>query len=278
MQELQYLRPESIKEALELLDGYGKDLKILAGGTDLIIALKDRLINCNYLMDIKNIQELKAINYSVDKGLEIGAAVSLNEVINSNIINEKYEILIQAAKTLANSLLRNRATLIGNICNASPGGDMLGPSIVLEGKLEILSKSNKRIVPLKDFFLGVKRTVLKENELISKIIFPSIEGIGKYRRRSRIKGHDLAQIGVSMFLKNDNGLNVSITAAAPTPIVIEDFNQFNKYDVKNNIQGIIEKIITSINPISDQRASKEFRIAMAKYLSNQILEELSSEG
>ncbi len=278
MQELQYLRPESIKEALELLDGYGKDLKILAGGTDLIIALKDRLINCNYLMDIKNIQELKAINYSVDKGLEIGAAVSLNEVINSNIINEKYEILIQAAKTLANSLLRNRATLIGNICNASPGGDMLGPSIVLEGKLEILSKSNKRIVPLKDFFLGVKRTVLKENELISKIIFPSIEGIGKYRRRSRIKGHDLAQIGVSMFLKNDNGLNVSITAAAPTPIVIEDFNQFNKYDVKNNIQGIVEKIITSINPISDQRASKEFRIAMAKYLSNQILEELSSEG
>ncbi len=278
MQELQYLRPESIKEALELLDGYGKNLKILAGGTDLIIALKDRLINCNYLMDIKNIQELQEIRYSEDKGLEIGAAVSLNEIINSNIINEKYGILIQAAKTLANSLLRNRATLLGNICNASPGGDMLGPSIVLQGKLEILSKTGVRIVPVKDFFVGVKRTVLQENELVSKIIFPSIEGIGKYRRRSRIKGHDLAQIGVSMFLKNDNGLNVSITAAGPTPVVIEDFVQLNKDTLKDNIEIIVNKIETSIKPISDQRASKEFRIDMAKYLSNQILEELSSEG
>lgn len=278
MQELQYLRPDSIKEALELLDGYGKNLKILAGGTDLIIVLKDRLINCNYLMDIKNIQELKEINYSEDEGLEIGAAVSLNEVIDSYVVNEKYGILIQAAKTLANSLLRNRATLLGNICNASPGGDMLGPSIVLEGKLEIVSKNGVRIVPVKDFFLDVKRTVLKENELVTKIIFPSIKGIGKYRRRSRIKGHDLAQIGVSMFLKNDIGLNVSITAAAPTPVVIEDFAQLKKYEIKDSIQVIVDKIMTSIKPISDQRASKEFRIAMAKYLSNQILEELSSEG
>lgn len=278
MQELQYLRPDSIKEALELLDGYGKNLKILAGGTDLIIVLKDRLINCNYLMDIKNIQELKEINYSEDEGLEIGAAVSLNEVIDSYVVNEKYGILIQAAKTLANSLLRNRATLLGNICNASPGGDMLGPSIVLEGKLEIVSKNGVRIVPVKDFFLDVKRTVLKENELVTKIIFPRIKGIGKYRRRSRIKGHDLAQIGVSMFLKNDIGLNVSITAAAPTPVVIEDFAQLKKYEIKDSIQVIVDKIMTSIKPISDQRASKEFRIAMAKYLSNQILEELSSEG
>lgn len=278
MQELQYLRPESIKEALELLDIYGNNLKILAGGTDLIIALKDRLINCNYLMDIKNIQELQEIRYTEKKGLEIGAAVSLNEIINSDIINERYGILIQAAKTLANSLLRNRATLLGNICNASPGGDMLGPSIVLEGKLEILSKTAVRIVSLKDFFVGVKRTVLKENELVSKIIFPSIEGVGKYRRRSRIKGHDLAQIGVSMFLKNDNGLNVSITAAGPTPVIIEDFDLLKKEALKDNIQVIVDKIMTSIKPISDQRASKEFRIDMAKYLSNQILEELSSEG
>ena len=278
MQELQYLKPESIKEALELLDGYGKNLKILAGGTDLIIALKDRLINCDYLMDIKNIQELQEIKYTEDIGLEIGAAVSLNEIINSDIINEKYGILIQAAKTLANSLLRNRATLLGNICNASPGGDMLGPSIVLEGKLEILSKTGVRIVPLKDFFVGVKRTVLKENELVSKIIFPSIEGVGKYRRRSRIKGHDLAQIGVSMFLKNNIGLNVSITAAGPTPVIIEDFVLLKKDTLKDNIPVIVDKIMTSIKPISDQRASKEFRIDMAKYLSNQILEELSSEG
>lgn len=278
MQELQYLRPDSVKEALELLDGYGNKLKVLAGGTDLIIALKDKLISCDYLMDIKNIQELKEINYSEEKGLEIGAAVPLNEVRDSTVVNEKYEILVQATRTLANSLLRNRATLVGNICNASPGGDMIGSSIVLEGKLEISSKNCIRVVPVKDFFVGVKKTVLKENELVTKIIFPRIEGEGKYRRRSRIKGHDLAQIGVAMFLKKDTGLNVSITAAAPIPVVIEDFSKLNKDEVKDNIQVIIDKIMTSIKPISDQRASKEFRIAMARYLSKQILEELTLEG
>ena len=278
MQELQYLRPDSVKEALELLDGYGKKLKVLAGGTDLIISLKDKLISCDYLMDIKNIQELKEINYSEEKGLEIGAAVPLNEVRDSTVVNEKYEILVQATRTLANSLLRNRATLVGNICNASPGGDMIGSSIVLEGKLEISSKNGIRVVPVKDFFVGVKKTVLKENELVTKIIFPRIEGEGKYRRRSRIKGHDLAQIGVAMFLKKDTGLNVSITAAAPIPVVIESFSKLNKDEVKDNIQVIIDKIMTSIKPISDQRASKEFRIAMARYLSKQILEELTLEG
>lgn len=278
MQELQYLRPYSVKEAVELLDGYGKKLKILAGGTDLIIALKDKLVACDYLMDIKNIKELNEINYSEDKGLEIGAAVPLNKVIDSIVVNEKYVILVQAARTLANSLLRNRATLVGNICNASPGGDMLGPSIVLEGQLEIVSKNGVRVVPVKDFFVGVKRTVLKENELVTKIIFPNIQGNGKYRRRSRIKGHDLAQIGVAMFLKNDGGLNVSIGAAGPTPVVIEGFRQLKKEEVKDNIKVVVDKIIYSIKPISDQRASKEFRTAMAKYLSKQILEELSSEG
>ena len=94
----------------------------------------------------------------------------------------------------------------------------------------------------------------------------------------RIKGHDLAQIGVSMFLKNDIGLNVSITAAGPTPVIIEDFVLLKKDILKDNIPVIVDKIMTSIKPISDQRASKEFRIDMAKYLSNQILEELSSEG
>ena len=278
MQELQYLKPNSINEALELLDCYGNKLKILAGGTDLIIALKDKLVSCDYLMDIKNIEELKEIKYSDEKGLEVGASVSLNEIIASKIINEKYDVLVQSSRVLANSLLRNRATLIGNICNASPGGDMLGPSIVLEGNLEISSKNGVRIVPLKDFFVGVKKTVLKENELVTKIIYPNIKGIGKYKRRSRIKGHDLAQIGVSMFLKNSIGLNVSITAAAPKPVVIEDFNHISKTEIKENSKAIIDRILTLINPISDQRASKEFRIAMVKHLSNQILEELSSEG
>lgn len=277
MQEFEYFKPQSINEAIELLDKYGRNLKVLAGGTDLIIALREKLINCKYIMDIKAIEELKQISYSEAEGLSIGAAVCLNEIITSEKIVPDYSILVQAAKTLANSLLRNRATLIGNLCNASPGGDMLSPSIVLEGEAEIVSKHGTRRVPLKGFFTGVKKTVLVENELVTRVIYPSIKGKGIYLRKSRIKGHDLAQIGVAAFVKEAGGLNITIGAAGPTPVFIEGFDKILKQELRLSKEIIIDKVLKDIKPISDQRASKEFRTAMAKYLTAQILEELGKE-
>lgn len=180
LQELQYLRPETISNVLELLDKYGKDAKILAGGTDVIIALKDRMILCKYLIDIKSIPELQGITYSKEFGLSIGSAVCLNEIIECEYVQTNYDVLAQAGKTLANKLLRNRATLAGNICNSSPGGDMIPASLVLSGKVEIASSKETRIVPLKEFITGVKKNVLKENEIVTRILFPPIKGSGKY--------------------------------------------------------------------------------------------------
>lgn len=272
MQELIYLKPNTIDEALNLLDMYKNDLKILAGGTDLIVALREKNVCCKYMMDIKGIKEFQ--NIEINEGLSIGAAVSLNEIISSEDVKNNYPILVQAARTLANSLLRNRATLVGNICNASPGGDMLSPSIVLDAQVEIISKQGKRIVKLQEFFLGVKKTVLKENELVSKIIFPQIEGTGRYLRKSRIKGHDLAQVGVAVFLKNDGRLNMAIGAVGPTPVVINEIDGLN---VRDNKEEIVKKVLSQIKPITDQRATKEFRIAMVDYLVRQILDELGRE-
>lgn len=260
-----------LNDALELLNKHGKDIRILAGGTDLIIALKDKLIVSPRILDIKAIDELKNISYSNEEGLTIGAAVSLNDIINSKEIIENYPILVEGAKNLANSLLRNRATLVGNLCNASPGGDMLSPSIVLEGVAEIASIDGIRKVPLKEFFIGVKRTILKENEIVTRVIFPFIKGKGKYLRKSRIKGHDLAQVAVAAFLKSDGVLNIAIGAAGPTPVIVEGLKNI---DVIKQQDEIIAKVKSAIKPIKDQRASKEFRIAMAEYLTKQILYEL----
>lgn len=271
MQDLQYFRPKSLNEALELLNKYGKNIRILAGGTDLIIALKDKLIVCPYILDIKAINELQTISYTDEEGLSIGAAVSLNEIKSSKVVIENYPILVEGAKNLANSLLRNRATLVGNLCNASPGGDMLSPSIVLEGIVEIASINGTRKVSLKEFFIGVKRTILKENEIVTRVIFPCLQGKGKYLRKSRIKGHDLAQVAVAAFLKSDGGLNITVGAAGPTPVIVEGLNNI---DILKNEEEIIDKVMSAIKPISDQRASKEFRIAMVEYLTKQILKEL----
>ena len=278
MQDLQYIKPKSLEEALEILDKNGKDAKVLAGGTDIIIALKDKMILCKFLVDIKGIKELQELSYSENDGLTIGAAVCLNDVMNFMPVNDKYNILVDAAKTLANSLLRNRATLVGNICTSSPGGDMLPASLVLEGVAHIRSKNGDRIVPLREFFLGVKKNVLATNEIITKIVFPKACGYGKYLKKSRIKGHDLAQISVAGFINENGSLKFALGAVGPTPIVVEGFKYYKKEDIKNNKQEIINKIMSEISPIGDVRATKSYRLAMASYLTNKILEELGGES
>lgn len=274
MQEFEYLKPGTLKELLEILDRNGREARILAGGTDIIIALKDRVISCKYLVDIKAVKELQNIEYSEEEGLSIGAAVCLNDVINNELIIDKYHVLVDAAKTLANSLLRNRATLIGNICNSSPGGDMLPASLILGGEVCASSVNGERTIPLKDFFLGVKKNALMPNELVTKIVYQKVNGEGKFLKKSRIKGHDLAQISVAGFLGNNGELRFAVGAAGPTPVLVEGFKSYKKDELIGDKDNIVGSILGKISPIGDQRASKAYRIAMAGYLTGEIIEEL----
>lgn len=278
MLEQSYFRVKSLSDAVEILDIYGKEAKVLAGGTDLIINLRENIISCKHLIDIKNIPEMRIIEFSEADGLSIGGAVSLNEIINSKLVQEKYPILVSAAQTLANHQLRNRATMLGNICNASPAGDMLTPSLVLKGVIEAVSVAGVRQIVMKDFFQGVKKNALKENELAVRISFPPMNGKGKYLRLSRIKGHDLAQIGVAGFLKDDGVISFALGSVAPVPVLIEEFKLEAGKLLDEKIKAeIIDKVMSKINPIGDQRASREYRLAMAKHLTMQILETLAKE-
>lgn len=274
MQQFQYIKPKTLDEALELIDKYKKDAKILAGGTDVIVALKGNSTQCKYLIDIKGIKKLDRISYNEENGLSIGAAVTLNEIIESNKINSSYKILVDAAKTLANVLIRNRATLVGNICNSSPGGDMLPASLLLEGKVCISSVDGNREVNFKDFFIGVKKNILKENEMVTKVVYPSIKGQGIFIKKSRIKGHDLSQISVAGFLKEDGTLKFSLGAVAPTPVLVEDFENYKNKQLADYSEIIADKVMSKINPITDVRATKEYRLAMARYLTSKIVKEL----
>lgn len=274
MQDFQYIRPKTLKQALELFDKYGNQAKILAGGTDLIVALRGNAIHCKYLIDVKEVKELSGISYSEEIGLTIGSSVTLNEIIDCDKIKLLYPILVDAAKTLANGLIRNRATLIGNICNSSPGGDMLPASLVLEGRVLVSSINGNREIPLKDFFLGVKKNDLKENEIVIKVIYPSVQGAGRFIKKSRIKGHDLSQISVAGYLNKDGSLKLALGAVAPTPILIENFENFKNKDIAKYQDKIADSVMNKINPIGDVRATKEYRIAMARYLTCRIVQEL----
>lgn len=271
MQELKYLKPLTIEEAVSLKSDYGKEGRILAGGTDLIIALKDRALKASAVIDIKAIEEFHSIDLN-DEVLTIGGAVTLNEIIDYEAIGGEFQILKDAAKTHANKLLRNRATLAGNICNASPGGDMLPASLVLDGSVELVSKTGKRIIPLKDFFTGVKKTVLKDDEILVRTLFPRKSGRGIFKKKSRIKGHDLAQVSAAGYISGKGDFKFAVGAAAPIPMLMDNLGVIE--DICRQKNQIIGKIMSSINPIDDVRASKEYRIAMVRYLSGQIIDEL----
>ena len=260
----EFLSPATCAEAIELLKEK-KNLRILAGGTDLIIALRTGVLQCDYLMDIKEIPELRKIAMT-DAGLEVGAAVCLGEMIESGLLQGYFAALGQSADSVANVLLRNRATMAGNICNASPVGDMLPSALVCGGLLHTMAPSGERIIPLREFFTGVKKHVLAADEMVVKTVFPVAEGHSAFRKKKRIRGHDLAQASVAASLSG-GVLKIAFGAAAPTPVLAE-------LDPALPRDEIIEKAMGIVSPISDVRSSKEYRLAMLRYLAAEVLEEV----
>ncbi|MCL2563023.1 MAG: FAD binding domain-containing protein [Oscillospiraceae bacterium] len=267
----QFLSPKTIGEAKEHL-AEKSNLKVLAGGTDLIIGLRDGAVHCDYIMDIKHIPELCEIGMT-DDGLEVGAGVSLNAMLASGLCTGRYAALADSGHELANSLLRNRATLAGNICHASPGGDMLAPVLVLDAWVETLTPNGGRKIPLKDFFTGVKRHVLAADEMVVKTVFPRGDGTSAYHKKKRIRGHDLAQVGVAGSYAADGTLKLAFGAAGPTPVLIE-LGVFDPLALRAAREEILDKAMSGISPISDVRASKEHRLAMARYLAGDVLDAL----
>ncbi|MCL2127149.1 MAG: FAD binding domain-containing protein, partial [Treponema sp.] len=222
----QFLQPATLAEAAEILNSYD-DVGILAGGTDLLVLLKDRELSCRRIMDIKKIPELNVFG-KTEKGLEIGGAVNVSKILASDLTGGPYSALKDASASLANSLLRNRATMIGNICTASPGGDMIPAALVLDGELEAVSVTGSRQIPLREFFTGVKKHVLRKNELVTKITFPEKQGKSVYLKKKRIKGHDLAQVGVAAFWAQDGGLSLALGVVAPVPVFIGGLGPFDR--------------------------------------------------
>lgn len=265
----EFLQPGTLNDAACILRER-PNTKLLAGGTDIIVQMRDGAAKCEYLMDVKKIPELGVFGYTAD-GLEIGGAVTCNQILEADFLKAEHAILKQAAVTLANTLLRNRATLVGNICNASPGGDMIPACLVLGGRIVTASAGGGRTIPLGEFFTGVKRHVLRPGELAVKIVFPAKTGRGFYLKKRRIRGHDLAQVGVAGFYGTGCELSMAFGAVAPTPVLL-DFGKIMPKDIPAVRADIIARCGQAVSPISDVRSSKEYREAMLAHLAGAILD------
>ena len=262
---MKYLFPISIKEALEYISSE-KDSKIIAGGTDLIIQISDGFITPQMLIDISHIEKLKKIERT-EEGFKIGAAVTLGEIASSKFLPQ---CLIQGAKSIGSPQIRNLGTIGGNICNASPCGDILTPIIVLEGELILISPYGKRRIPAKDFFVGPKKTVIAKDEILSEIIFKKIflnEGSSSFSKIGNRNGQTISQVNVTIWLKKRERSNeiedirIAVGSVAPIPLRLEKVEVFLKGKTINQeiLKDALKMIDEQIKPISDVRSSESYR-------------------
>lgn len=269
LQEFSYTAPQDQNELYKILHEHATEAKILAGGTDLLVNIRNSVIKPRLLVDIKRVAEFFGIAFDEQIGLRIGASVTINEIIQHPMVRDHYPLLQACGRDLASFQIRNRATVVGNIVNASPCSDMAPALLCLEARVQIASIDGCREVPIEQFFLGVKRTILKPHEVLTNIVIPpsSRDIRGSYHKLKRINGHDLGIIGVAV-ARASGHLRIAVSSAAPTPVVTERL----AHDI-DELDAIAE-VFRIVNPISDVRCTKEYRSFMIGIYIRRLLAEV----
>lgn len=281
----QYFASRKIEKALEILSKYGEKIKIISGGTDLLVQYYDRLYEVNNWLDLKNILELKKIRINKNQ-MEIGATVTHSQLENSEDIKKYFPILSQAATDIGSPQIRNRGTVGGNIVNASPAGDLLPPLMAYGAQFKLLSFQKETLISPQEFFVGPKQTIIKPDQLLTQVILPLPyeKTYGSWIKIGKRKALAIATITLALVVKmaEDNKtikeVRACLGSVAPTPIEIKEIRKkmigknFSQLDF-NQLGQIVED---KISPIDDIRGTREYRKDVAKEIMINSLEEVYS--
>ena len=263
-----YLKAQSSKEAIDLLADHGEDARVMAGGTDLFISMKDGLATPRYIIDIKAIEGLQGIRRDDEGGLSIGSCVTVSELLESEAMPKGMEAIKEAASVLATQQVRNRATVGGNICNASPACDLGPPLLVLGARVRTVSRDGGRTIPLTDFFTCPKETCLAQVELAREIVLPENGyAASGFLKRTRVKGHDLATVNAAAAVDRRGTLRLALGAVAPRPILVDGLEGLELEDKDR----ILKTVLGAISPIDDIRGSAAYRRHIAGLLVERLI-------
>jgi carbon-monoxide dehydrogenase medium subunit len=269
LHEFRYVAPTSVEALVDALDEHKHDGKLLAGGTDLIPNIRNGIMRPAWAVDVKKYPGADLLSWSKADGLAMGPAVTINDVLRSKDVRDHFPVLCEAAHELASHQVRNRATVAGNVVNASPCSDMAPALLCLGASAVLRSRTGQRTVPFSEFFAGVKKTVLVPGEFLERIVVPaaSAGARGRYMKLKRIAGHDLGIVGVLMVRLGDRTL-FGVSSAAPTPVLVETVQASDSPD------EAAAKVLKAVSPISDVRGSKEYREHMIGVYVKRLLGEV----
>lgn len=279
----EYLEPESVEGAVSLLSKYGSKAKIIAGGTDLVVQMRNRDIEPEYVIDISRIPGLDYVSFDDGQGLSIGALTSIRTLETSAELQRRYPVIACAAGQLGSVVIRNVGTIGGNLCNAAPSAETAPALIGLSAKAKIVGPGGERVVALEDFFTGPGSTVLQGGELLVEIqvppVPPSTKGV--YLKHSVRSTIDLAIVGVAAIVtlgstdKVCQDIKIVLCAVAPTPMrarKAEEILKGKKID-EALINRAAKVASDEARPISDVRASAEYRKEMVEVLTRRAISE-----
>lgn len=279
-----YDRPKTVTEAISLLQKYKGKATILAGGTDLFVDLKKKVKYFPHIIDIKGIPPLESVGFDSNGNLQIGPLVTMQALSTHPGLLHGYESLSKAASKLGSWQIRNRATIGGNICRASPSGETLPALLCLNAELKLVSVEGERRVPLKNFYWEPGKSAIMIDEMLSEIIIPRIytKSYGTYKKLAVREAMDLAVVGIAIvgwldprseFFKD---IRIGLGSVAPTPIRAKKAEAFltGKKIEDDLIAEAASLASTEAQPISDVRGSSWYRSDMVKQLVEEAIQEM----
>jgi carbon-monoxide dehydrogenase medium subunit len=274
----EFVAPDSLDDALGIKSERGMEARIIAGGTDLILRMRDKVLSPSLLIDLRRLS-LDAIEFS-DAGLTLGAYSSLSQVLESADIEKNYPALPAACREFAGPPIRNRGTLGGNIVNASPAADLVPPLIAYDASIVLSSSGGERVLPLTEFFVGPGQSVIEPNEVLTEIRLPPMpaQSAATFIKLGQRRSMAISQVNLATRLGIDEAGVVSearivLGSVAPTPMrAIGAEKLLEGKPVSDDLLcEAAKKAREEVTPISDVRASQPYRLEMTEVLVRRAL-------
>ncbi|MBC8328135.1 MAG: xanthine dehydrogenase family protein subunit M [Planctomycetes bacterium] len=281
-----YHAPATLDEVFAAIGDRGRDTQLLAGGTDLLPSLRSGKRRCRQVVALKGVAGLDAIRFDPETGLEIGACALLAEVQDNPAVREHYPVLASAIRTLATVQVRHKATVVGNLCNASPCADTAPPLMALGARVRIVGPDDQHELPLDGFITGPRRTAREPEELISSVLVPPPDPalrtvFLKFSPRSKV---DISAVSVAAALRLEDGLaravGIFLGTVAPTPMrAASAAAALEGLEPTSEVIDLAARTARGeCQPVTDFRASKEYKQHLVEVLTRRALRALVEGG
>jgi carbon-monoxide dehydrogenase medium subunit len=283
--EFELLMPRSLPEALAILAERKSEVMPIAGGTNVIVSLRDGCPGALALMDLHLIKELRGLRLE-KKRVVIGGGTFVSDLLVDPLIREHGAVLRQAASHFANPLIRNRATVAGNLVDASPAADLAPPLLALDAEVELASAANKRWVPLSEFIVGVRETLRRPDELLTSVRWPGQVGRrhSTYYKLGLRRADAVSVVSAAVAVEQDGSgccraVQIALGAVAPRPMRAQEAEESLRAEelTPERIAQAARLAAAATDPIDDIRGTATYRRRVTEVIVRRLLTQVASE-